>query len=100
MGGDQIRPNIHIEDITDLYVQMMEYPKEKIHKKIFNAGYENHKVSDIAQMVSTSTETNAKINVVLNYPVTWSASHIAGHGKNTWAEVATFNPEAQTEKEQ
>ena len=47
-----------------------------------------------------SPETNAKINVVLNYPVTWSASHIAGHGKNTWAEVATFNPEAQTEKEQ
>lgn len=46
-----------------------------------------------------SPETNAKINVVLNYPVTWSASHIAGHGKNTWAEVATFNPEAQTEKE-
>ena len=31
-----------------------------------------------------SPETNAKINVVLNYPVTWSASHIAGHGKNTW----------------
>ena len=47
-----------------------------------------------------SPETNAKINVVLNYPVTWSAEHIAGHGKNTWAEVATFNPEAQTEKEQ
>ena len=47
-----------------------------------------------------SPETNAKINVVLNYPVTWSAKHIAGHGKNTWAEVATFNPEAQTEKEQ
>jgi len=47
-----------------------------------------------------SPETNAKINVVLNYPVTWSAKHIAGHGKNTWAEVATFNPEAQPEKEQ
>ncbi|MDA3917157.1 MAG: nitrate reductase [Deltaproteobacteria bacterium] len=47
-----------------------------------------------------SPETNAKINVVLNYPITWSAEHIAGHGKKTWAEVATFNPEAQTEKEQ
>lgn len=47
-----------------------------------------------------SPETNEKINVVLNYPVTWSAPHIAGHNKNTWAEVATFNPEAQTEKEQ
>jgi len=50
-GGDQLRPNIHIEDITDLYVKMLEYPAEKIHKKIFNAGYENYKVSEIAEMV-------------------------------------------------
>ncbi len=46
-----------------------------------------------------SPETNAKINVVLNYPITWSAEHISGHNKNTWAEVATFNPEAEPEKE-
>ncbi len=46
-----------------------------------------------------SPETNAKINVVLNYPITWSAKHISGYGKNTWAEVATFNPEAEPEKE-
>ena len=46
-----------------------------------------------------SPETDAKINVVLNYPITWAAEHIAGHGKNTWAEVATFNPEAESEKE-
>ncbi len=47
-----------------------------------------------------SPETDAKIGVVLNYPVTWAASHIAGHGKETWAEVATFNPVAEkTEKE-
>ncbi len=46
-----------------------------------------------------SPETNEKINVVLNYPVTWSAGHIAGHNKKTWAEVATFNPEAQSGKE-
>ncbi len=43
-------------------------------------------------------QTDAKINVVLNYPVSWSASHIAGHGKTTWAEVATFNPVAEPEK--
>ncbi len=40
---------------------------------------------------------DAKIGVVLNYPVTWSAPHIAGHGKKTWAEVATFNPVAKPE---
>lgn len=35
---------------------------------------------------------SAQIAAVLQYPVTWSAPHIAGHGKTTWAEVATFNP--------
>jgi len=44
-------------------------------------------------------KTDKKIGVVLNYPVTWSAPHIAGHGKETWAEVATFNPVARSEKE-
>ncbi|MBW1893708.1 MAG: nitrate reductase [Deltaproteobacteria bacterium] len=42
-------------------------------------------------------ETDKKIGVVLNYPVSWSAPHIAGHGKETWAEVATFNPVAEPE---
>jgi len=37
-------------------------------------------------------ETDAKIATVLNYPVSWAASHIEGDGKKTWAEVATFNP--------
>lgn len=40
-------------------------------------------------------KTDKQIGVVLNYPVSWSASHIAGHGKETWAEVATFNPVAE-----
>lgn len=42
-------------------------------------------------------QTEAKIGIVLNYPVTWKAPHIAGHGRSTWAEVATFNPMAETE---
>ena len=50
-GGEQKRPNIHIKDITGLYLELLEIPKEKISGKIFNAGYENHKVKDIAQMV-------------------------------------------------
>jgi len=53
-GGDQKRPNIHIEDITDLYVKCLEYPKEKIEGKIFNCGYENHTVKEIAHIVKNS----------------------------------------------
>jgi len=50
-GGDQKRPNIHIDDVTDLYVQSLEYPKEKIAGKIFNAGYQNYTVNEIAETV-------------------------------------------------
>jgi nucleoside-diphosphate-sugar epimerase len=50
-GGSQKRPNIHIEDMTDLYCKLLELPTEKIDGKIWNAGYENFTISQIAQMV-------------------------------------------------
>jgi nucleoside-diphosphate-sugar epimerase len=50
-GGDQMRPNLHIEDMTDFYVFLLEVPDEKVHKKIYNVGYENFKVKEIAEMV-------------------------------------------------
>ena len=50
-GGQQMRPNIHIEDMTDLYVKSLEWPDEVIDGKVFNAGYENYKIIEIAEMV-------------------------------------------------
>lgn len=50
-GGEQKRPNIHIGDMTDLYINTLEYPDEKIAGKIFNAGYDNMKMKDIANAV-------------------------------------------------
>jgi len=50
-GGKQKRPNIHIEDMTDLYLLMTKLPKDKIAGKIFNAGFENYSVSKLAQIV-------------------------------------------------
>jgi nucleoside-diphosphate-sugar epimerase len=50
-GGEQYRPNLHIEDMTDLYIRLLEIPDAKIHRKIFNVGYENYKVREIAEMV-------------------------------------------------
>ncbi len=50
-GGEQKRPNIHMEDVTDLYLNCLQYPKEKIAGKVFNAGYENHAVRELAEVV-------------------------------------------------
>jgi len=63
-GGEQTRPNIHIDDICDLYVQLLELPDEKIHKKIYNAGYENHKVKEIARMVQSIVGEDIQIRTV------------------------------------
>ena len=50
-GGEQKRPNIHIDDMTDLYVNTLEYPEIMIDGKTFNAGYDNMRIKDIAYMV-------------------------------------------------
>jgi len=62
-GGSQKRPNIHIEDVTDLYVKSLKWSDESIDGKIFNAGYENHSVNEIAQIVRTGVGGNVDINV-------------------------------------
>lgn len=33
-----------------------------------------------------------KLDIVLNYPVKWSAQHISEKNKRSWAEIATSNP--------
>ncbi|WP_376967317.1 SDR family oxidoreductase (plasmid) [Azospirillum sp. A26] len=48
-GGQQTRPNIHIDDITDLYLFLLETPQ---HTGIFNAGFENLAIMEIAEMVT------------------------------------------------
>jgi nucleoside-diphosphate-sugar epimerase len=50
-GGSQKRPNIHIADMTDLYLHCLAAPADAIDGKVFNAGYENHPVMEIAEMV-------------------------------------------------
>jgi nucleoside-diphosphate-sugar epimerase len=56
-GGAQKRPNIHIDDVTDLYASLLEYPEEKIAGETFNAGYENHTVSQLAEFVKKVVES-------------------------------------------
>lgn len=50
-GGQQMRPNIHIEDIVDLYLLLLEVPCYKIAGKIFNAGYQNYTVAELAEKI-------------------------------------------------
>lgn len=50
-GGSQYRPNLHIEDMTNLYIELLRLPDEVVAGKTWNAGYENHSVRQIAEQV-------------------------------------------------
>lgn len=64
-GGSQLRPNIHIEDMADLYVKTLEYPNEKICGKVFNAGYQNYSVLETAGMIKkTLADNSIKIEIL------------------------------------
>jgi nucleoside-diphosphate-sugar epimerase len=50
-GGSQLRPNLHIQDYVDLCKALLEAPDEKIANEIFNCGYENLSIMEIAETV-------------------------------------------------
>ena len=50
-GGVQLRPNLHIQDMCDLYELLLKVPDDKIAGQTFNAGYQNLSIMDIARIV-------------------------------------------------
>ena len=52
LGGDQTRPNIHIDDITDLYLFLLRHPELQ---GIYNAGFENMSINEMALMIQAQT---------------------------------------------
>jgi len=62
-GGEQLRPNIHIDDMTDLYVQLLAADAHVIDGKVWNAGYDNMKVLDIAQLVREEVGPQVELSV-------------------------------------
>ena len=60
-GGDQMRPNIHIQDMTDLYINLLEYKKNLVSGKIFNAGDENYTVSELGKIVKSKIGNDVEV---------------------------------------
>jgi len=55
-GGDQLRPNLHVQDYSDLCKLLLEADEELIADQIFNCGYENMSIMDIAKLVKKVVE--------------------------------------------
>lgn len=55
-GGEQRRPNIHIEDMVDCYRALLEAPVDRVQGQIFNVGAGNISIAQLARIVATEVE--------------------------------------------
>jgi nucleoside-diphosphate-sugar epimerase len=62
-GGSQKRPNIHIDDMVQLYLNTLQYEDAQIDGKVFNAGYDNFTIMQIAEMVRDTVGGKVDIEV-------------------------------------
>lgn len=69
-GGSQRRPSIHIEDLCDLYRQMLTEPAHRIAGQTFNAGRENHTLLELARIVQSVVEQEYETPVSLETTAT------------------------------
>jgi len=57
LGGGQVRPNIHVDDLVDAYL----FAHDRRLPGVYNAGFENLSVLEIAQRISARVAAEIKI---------------------------------------
>ena len=62
-GGNQLRPNIHILDMVEAYIKLINADKKLVYNEIFNAGFENQKVIEIAKIVTNNVGPDVKLQI-------------------------------------
>ena len=113
-GGSQLRPNIHINDMIDCYLNVIDANKDKINGQIFNVGFKNQSVDELAEDVKeiigedikirkTETDDNRsyhvsseKIYSVLGFKTKYTVKNAVQDLKNAFETgllIDTFNNE-------
>lgn len=60
-GGEQLRPNVHINDMVDSYIAVLNAEDKKINGQIFNVGFKNQSVNELANDVKEVIGEDIKI---------------------------------------
>ena len=113
-GGNQLRPNIHINDMVNSYISILNAPPEKINGEIFNVGYKNQSVNELAEdvkyvigkdikIVNTKSDDNRSYHVssqkimdILNFETQFTVQDAVLDLKNAFEKkllINTFNNE-------
>ena len=73
-GGEQLRPNVHIDDMVNSYFAILNADNKKINGEIFNVGFKNQTVNELAgnvkevigediEIVKTKSDDNRSYHV-------------------------------------
>ncbi len=113
-GGEQLRPNIHIDDMVDSYIAILNADHKKINGQIFNVGFKNQSVNELAsdvkqvigddvKIINTKSDDNRsyhvsseKIKKILGFETKYSVKDAVLDLKNAFEKkllVNTFNDE-------
>ena len=113
-GGDQLRPNIHINDMVNSYLAVLDAPSKKINGEVFNVGFKNQSVNELANdvkevigsdvnIIHTKSDDNRsyhvsseKIRDVLNFNTKYTVKDAVSDLKNAFEKkslINTFNDE-------
>lgn len=60
-GGDQLRPNVHIDDMVNSYLTVLTADPKLINGEIFNVGFKNQTVNELASDVKKMIGDDVKI---------------------------------------
>ena len=113
-GGDQLRPNVHIDDMVDSYLAILNAESKKVNGQIFNVGYRNQSVNELAEdvkkvigsdirIVNTKSDDNRsyhvsseKIKDILGFETKYTVKDAVTDLKNAFEKkllTNTFNDE-------
>lgn len=63
LGGSQLRPNIHIDDMCAFYLKALQWADGDIDGRIYNVGFENHSVMQLAAMVRAAVGRQVEVEI-------------------------------------
>ncbi len=92
-GGDQLRPNLHIKDYCDVVKVLIKAPHNKIKNQIFNVGYQNMSIKNIAFLVKKVVEDSFPEKEKIDIDFTKSDDNRSYHiNSDKIMEVLGFKP--------
>ncbi len=97
-GGDQLRPNLHIKDYCNAVLALIQAESVKIKNQIFNIGYQNLSINEIALIVKKIVEINFPEKKRINIETTKSNDNRSYHiNSEKIKNIINFEPKLTIE---